>query len=161
MDIKIKDFFTNSETLDYLVLRQLSHMNSSWELIWDPIADEYVRENGTFAGLLNDLIVELATTSPPAQYHDNEDALAEYIIQRQKWKIKKVGNRWIGADYESVLEQGGFQDIDEVHLVKAAAGRIKGAIDRKQLHFDDIEEGHKKILAGVLAIILYHRKNRV
>lgn len=158
MDQSIHNFFKNSDFVDYLVLRQLSHINLSWELTWDRATNEYKREEGTFAGLLNDLIVELSNTPPPEKYHDNEDALAEYVIQNLKWDIKKVGNKWIGADYDSILEQGGFEDIDEKHLVQAAAGRIKGAIDRNQLHFDDMEESHRRILAGVLAIILYHRE---
>jgi len=158
MDESIKIFFRKSDILDYLVLRQLSHINLSWELTWDDETNEYEREEGTFAGLLNDLVVELANTPPPEKYHDNEDALAEYVKQNQKWDIKKVGNRWVGAGYESILEQGGFKDIDEKHLVQAATGRIKGAIDRNQEHFDDMEESHRRILAGVLAIILYHRE---
>lgn len=158
MDQSIKDFFKKSAILDYLVLRQLSHISLSWELIWNPETNEYEREEGSFAGLLNDLIIELANTPPPPKYHDNEDALAEYVKQNLNWGIKKVGNRRVGADYESILEQAGFKDIDEKQLVQAAAGRIKGAIDRKQRHFDDMEESHRSILAGVLAIILYHRE---
>jgi hypothetical protein len=42
--------------------------------------------------------------------------------------------------------------------VQAAAGRIHAAIDRGQLHFDDMEWSHQVILAGVLAAILYHRE---
>lgn len=157
MNNDIKDFFANSETLDYQVLRQLAHLDIRWELIWDDEAKEYVREEGNFSGVLNDLITELATTNPPAKYHDNEDALAEYVKQNLKWNISKVGNRWVGEDYESILEQGGFDDVDQTHLINAAAGRIKGAIDRNQKRFDDMEESHRKILSGVLAIILYHR----
>lgn len=157
MDKFIKDFFSNSDTLDYLVTKQLSHICQSWELTWDFDKEEYEREEGTFAGLLNNLIVELANSPIPARYHDNEDALAEYVKATHNWKIQKVGNRWEGADYQSLLEQGGFKDIDETNLVQAAAGRIKAAIDRGQMHFDDVEESHRHVLAYVLAIVLYHR----
>ena len=58
-----------------------------------------------------------------------------------------------------MLEQGGFNDIDEKNLVLSACGRVKAAIDRGQLHFDDMEKFHRKMLADVLAIILYHRDN--
>lgn len=159
MDKSVKDFFANSDSLDTFVLRPLSHINSTWELTWIDADDEYKKEEGSFAGVLNDLIIELANTQPPAKYHDNEDALAEYVRVNLKWKIQKVGQRWIGEDYQSILEQGGFDDIDETHLVQAAAGRIKGAIDRNQKHFDDMEESHRKILAAVLSIILYHRQH--
>ncbi|MCG7855485.1 hypothetical protein MD537_00770 [Flavihumibacter sediminis] len=156
---KIKEFFANSETLDYMSLRQLSHISLNWELFWNHGKKEYVREDGSFASLLNDLINEMANTTPPAKYHDNEDVLAQYVIDELKWKIEKVGNRWVGDSYESILEQGGFNDIDEKNLVLAATGRVKAAIENGQLHFDEMEEGHQNILAGVIAIILYHRYN--
>jgi hypothetical protein len=159
MDQRIRDFFANSETLDYLSLRQLSHITLSWELFWDHEKNEYVREDGSFASLLNDLIEEMSAIIPPAKYHDNEDVLAQYVIEKLNWDIKKVGNRWIGGDYQSILEQGGFNDLEERNLVQAATGRVVAAIDHGQLHFDEMEEGHQKILAGVMAIILYHRDN--
>ena len=159
MDQRIRDFFANSETLDYLSLRQLSHITLSWELFWDHEKNEYVREDGSFASLLNDLIEEMSAIIPPAKYHDHEDVLAQYVIEKLNWDIKKVGNRWIGGDYQSILEQGGFNDLEERNLVQAATGRVVAAIDHGQLHFDEMEEGHQKILAGVMAIILYHRDN--
>lgn len=159
MDSTVKDFFANSNSLDYLVLRQLSHISLSWELQWDHNKNEYIRDDDSFAGLLNDLILELANTASPPKYHDNEDTLAEYVKERLNWRIEKVGNRWIGNDYESILEQGGFNDLDEKNLIQAAAGRVKASIEHGQPHFDDMEEGHQKILAGVLVIILYHRDN--
>lgn len=160
MNDSIKAFFSNCEYLDYLVLRPLSHINPNWELMWNSRADEYIIEDDSFADKLNQLVFELAATNPPARYHDNEDALAEYVIQSLNWNLKKIGNRWVGSNYESILEQGGFHDLDEQNLVQAATGRIWAAINRGQVHFDEMEESHQKILAAVLAIILYHRNNR-
>lgn len=157
MTNNFKDFFANCELLDYMVLRPLSHMNLSWELTWDSENKEYEREEGTFASLLNDIIIEISNTTPPSKYHNNEDCLAEYVKQSLKWNIYKQGSRWVGNDYKAILEQGGFKDINEQNLVEAAAGRIKAAIDRGQNNFDDMEESHKKILAAVLSIIIYHR----
>jgi hypothetical protein len=157
MNDEIKDFFANSELLDYLALRPLSHINGNWELIWDIEKEEYEREEDSFAGKLNDLILELARTTPPTKYHENEDKLAEYVKKHLNWSVNKVGNRWEGEDYQVILEQGGFHDINENELVKAATGRIQAALDRGQFHFDDMEESHRKILGGVLCIILYHR----
>ena len=54
MNYTIKEFFANSDQLDYLVLRPLSHINMSWELTWDFDNQEYEREEGAFASLLND-----------------------------------------------------------------------------------------------------------
>lgn len=159
MDKKIKDFFASSDFLDYMVLRPLSHINMSWELTWSSEDNEYKREEGTFATLLNDLISELSNTVPPAKYHDNEDCLAEYVKQSLNWNIYKQGGRWVGVDYDVILEQGGFKDINEQNLVHAATGRIKAALDRGQNHFDDMEDFHKRMLAAVITIIIYHRQS--
>ncbi len=157
MNKEIIDFFADSELLDVLVTKPLSHINGNWELIWDSEKEEYEREEGSFAEKLNDLILELAGTIPPSKYHENEEKLAEYVKEHLNWSVNKVGKRWEGEDYKAILEHGGFHDINESELVKAATGRIQAAIDRVQFHFDDMEESHRKILAGVLCIILYHR----
>jgi hypothetical protein len=157
MLISINEFFLNSSTLGRLVLRPLSHINENWELIWDEEKQEYEPEEESYAELLNQLIKKLACIEPPSKYHKNEDYLAEYVRANLNWNLNKVGGRWIGEDYHVILEQGGFHDINLANLKLAAAGRIKAAIKRGQLHFDDMEQSHQKILAYVLAIILYHQ----
>lgn len=156
--IDTKTFFHNSDLLDRLILRPLSHIKSNWELTWNNKKQKYENEKDSFAQLLNQLVKELGSVNPPARYHDNEDCLAEYVKSNFNWKIKKVTGRWEGEDYAAILENGGFHDSDEENLILAAAGRIKAAINRGQLHFDDMEQSHQKILAEVLAIILYHRE---
>lgn len=153
-----KLFFRNSELLDYLVLRPLSHIEPNWELTWDEESERYVLEDDSFADLLNALVEDLASCSPPVRYHDNEDRLAEHVKVKLGWNIKKVGVRWVGADYQSILEQGGFKDIDQSDLLQAAAGRIKAAVNRGQVCFDEMDESHRWILGAVLSIILYHRQ---
>jgi hypothetical protein len=153
----MNSFFSDSQWIDYEVLRPLSHIHMNWELRWDAKNQSYVVEEDSFAETLNALIKELEGISPPARYHDNEDRLAEYVRDNLKWPISKVGARWVGADYESILEQGGFDDIDETNLLLATAGRIKAAQIRNQHHFDDMEESHQHMLATVLSVILYHR----
>jgi hypothetical protein len=155
--LRMSPFFENSTLLDHAVLRPLSHIKDNWELTWDPETGAYADEENSYAVMLNDLIEELDGTTPPARYHDNEDRLAEYVREKLKWPIRKEGNRWVGADYESIIEQGGFNDLDEQHLLQAAAGRIRAATDRGQKQFDEMEESHRRMLAGVLSIILYHR----
>lgn len=157
MDYRIKQFFSYSDSLDYLSLRQLSHLSLNWELSWYAENEKYVCEVNSFAGLLNNFFDEMARTIPPVKYHDNEDVLVNYLIKKSKWPIRKEGYRWVGDNYESILEQGGFDDLDEYNLVQAATGREIAAINLGQKRFDDMEEGHQKILAGVIAIILYHR----
>lgn len=159
------DFFINSELLDYEVLRPLSHIKPYWETTWNPKTQEYEKEEGSYAGLLNQLIEEIRNTIPPARYHDNEDRLAQYVVQHLKWPLCKKGMRWVSLkgppmgidDYGVILQQGGFHDINEKELISAAAGRIKAAVDRSQNHFDEMEESHRRILAAVLSTILYHR----
>lgn len=154
----MKSFFKESELLDYLVTRPLSHIRPNWELAWDSGSEEYSDEEDSFAAMLNGLVGELEQIEPPAHYHDSEDRLAEYVRDGPlKWPIRKVGRRWVGADYEAILEQGAFQDIDQVELTNAASGRIKAAKDRGQAGFDDMEESHRRMLGAVLTIILYHR----
>ena len=153
----MNNFFENSEYLDRMVLRPLSHISINWELRWNEEKEEYETEGDSLASELNNLIKEINNTNPPISYHDNEDALAEYLKEKMNWNIQKIGNRWNCPDYGRLLEQGGFGDIDESHLVKASAGRIEAAKNFDQLNFDEMEAGHQKILAFALSSIIYHR----
>jgi hypothetical protein len=155
----MKSFFahSDSDSLDREVLRPLSHIRGNWELHWDHSTHRYVEEDDSYAKRLNELIAELDTATPPARYHDNEDRLAEYVRATLKWPIRKEGARWVGADYESIIEQGGFDDVDQKDLLLAAAGRIRAAQARGQDHYDRMEKSHRRLLAAVLSVILYHR----
>lgn len=139
------------------VLRPLSHVMECWELTWDFEGEKYLAEEGSYAALLNELLKELGIVSPPARYHDSEDRLAEYVIEHLKWPILKVGGRWVGADYDSVIEQGSFHDRNERDLTLAAAGRIRAAQILRQKHYDHMEPSHRRMLAAVLSIILFRR----
>lgn len=161
----VKDFFAWSDWVDHEVLRPLSHIRANWEITWDHDAREYRPEDDSFAELLNELVDELDTCDPPSRYHDNEDVLGEYVQRKFNWGVKKVGRSWVGSDdgrlgpddYIVLLQQGAFDDEGQAGLVRAAAGRIQAAIVRGQTHFDQMEESHQYMLAGVLASILYHR----
>ncbi len=153
----MRDFFGWSETLDHIALRPLSHIRPNWELTWDREAGTYVEEEDSFAGLLNKLIDEMDELDPPASYHDLEDEIAESCRQSLKWKIQKKGSRWVGEDYLAILEQGGFDDVDQHNLVLAAVGRVRAAMDHGQITFDQMEIGHRNILGGIIANILYFR----
>jgi hypothetical protein len=154
---EIREFFAWSDRLDHDVLRPLSHIRSNWEALWNHVEQRYEPEDDSFAEDLNVLIDDLATTAPPKRYHDNEDVLANYVIETLKWPIRKEKGRWVGADYYSILEHGGFQDVDQAELLAAASGRIHAAIRSGQTHFDQMEESHQKMLCAVLTIVLYHR----
>ena len=63
----------------------------------------------------------------------------------------------MGLDYAAIIEQGGFGDDGESELCLAACGRIVAALERGQIHFDEMEVGHQRMLSNVLAVIIYHR----
>ena len=48
MDKRIKDFFNWSDSFDYLVTRQLSHIRSNWELTWNHEEEEYESEEDSY-----------------------------------------------------------------------------------------------------------------
>ncbi|WP_348761083.1 hypothetical protein [uncultured Salinisphaera sp.] len=151
------DFFERSHFLDYEVLRPLSHIRAHWELSSGYDGCHFEIEEDSFAKELGELIDELEETSIPARYHDNEDRLAEYVREKFKQEINKVGNRWVGNDYRIILQDAGILDIDEKNLVQSAKGRIVAAQKRNQNHYDDMEPGHRKMLGVILTLILFHR----
>lgn len=157
MDRRIISFFSSSDIFDHMVTRQLSHIKSNWELTWDKKEEKFEQEEDSYAEIINELLTELSLLQPPKSYHDNEDELAEDCKQYLRWPIFKSGKFWRGMEYVSILEQGGFSDEDQKNLCLSIAGRIRAAINRHQFHFDDMEKSHQKILADVIAIILYHR----
>jgi hypothetical protein len=150
-------FFADSIYLDRYVLKPLSHIMGCWELSWDSEKEQYEEEESSYAAALNMLLEELTIASPPAAYHDNEDRLAEYVVKHLHWPIRKIHGRWVGMDYECVIEQGSFHDFNEQDLILAAAGRIRAAVRRGQKHFDRMEPSHRRMLAAVLSIILFRR----
>lgn len=153
------EFFGHSDYLDHMVTRPLSHIKHKWKLTWDQANMQYKPEENSYADLLNRLIKELDSVTIPNNYHNNEDELALYVLNNLRWSIKKVGVRWEGVDYDSILEQGGFHDIDQSHLLIASAGRIHTARKYGQMHFDEMEESHRRMLGALIAIILYHRSD--
>ncbi len=154
---RLKRFFANSALIDHMVLRPLSHIRPNWDLTWDDANFSYEIEDESFAAQLNKLIDDLASCPVPQRYHENEDVLAEYVATHLRWPIRKVNRRWIGDDYDAILEQGGSRDVDQENLLAAAAGRIQAALVRGQSHFDDMEESHRRMLAAVMSIMLYWR----
>lgn len=157
MDQRVLNFFRLSDVFDHMVTRQLSHIKSNWELTWDREHEKFESEEDSYADIINELILEISNIEPPKVYHDNEDQLAEYCRDSLNWKILKDGKRWKGMEYVSILEQGGFDDVQQRNLCLSVSGRLRAAIIRGQLNFDDMEESHQRILADVIAIILYHR----
>lgn len=153
----VRRFFAQSDWLDRMVLRPLSHIARNWEARWDNEDRRYRPEPFSFANDLNQVVELVAICPRPSNYHNNEDALVERVVLDIKWPLQKKGRRWIGVDYAALLERGGFRDLDQRNLVAAAAGRVNAALDHGQTHFDNMEDGHLYMLAALLSIIIYHR----
>jgi hypothetical protein len=156
---QISKFFANCMWLDSSVLRPLSHIAPNWEASWDGDNQCYKAEADSFADDLNAIITQIANTENPMRYHDNEDNLAERVLRDLNWPIQKKGNFWSGADYQSILEQGSFDDIEQQNLITAATGRVQTAMELGQMHFDDMEQAHLNILAAIMTIAIYQRDN--
>ena len=150
-------FFEKSEWLDYYITKPLSHIRRNWELTWDDENNCYAPEDDSYAEELNKLIEEIGKTTIPESYHNNEDFLAEHVKSHLGWNIDKNNGRWENADYTSILEQGSFSLNGVDNLLQAIAGRIETARQYEQLHFDEMEEGHMRILALAMSVILYQR----
>lgn len=155
------NFVKHSELFDYMVTRPLDHILPNWELMWDDNTNRFIPEEDSFAEKVNKMLDELVDMPIPDKYHDNEDILAEYVQKHHNWNIVKVNGRWISYDYREILNQGSFGDADQKNLLAAAKGRIAAAIQHGQTKFDDMEYGHQRILAMVLASILYQRSNDI
>lgn len=154
MNLEVKNFFAQSEYLDQMVLRPLSHLDLEWELIQGN--DGYLLEEGNLSAHLINLIDVLASTVPPKKYHDNEDRLAEYLVSMGS-KIQKKGQYWIGDDYGFVLQQASLaHQLNNEELIFSAAGRVVAAIKHKQYKFDEMEEGHQAMLAAILTILVFN-----
>ncbi len=156
-ETELINFIKHSELFDYMVTRPLAHILPNWELMWDDDTNRFTPEEDSFAEKVNEMLDELVSTPIPDKYHDNEDVLAEHIQKYLNWNIVKVHGRWISCDYQAILNQGSFGDEDQKNLLAATKGRIAAAIQHGQTKFDDMEYGHQRILAMVLASILYHR----
>ncbi|WP_289289475.1 hypothetical protein [uncultured Muribaculum sp.] len=154
-------FVKHSELFDYMVTRPLWHILPNWELTWDDNTDHFIPEEDSFAEKVNEMLDELIVTPITDNYHDNEDILAEHVQQNLNWNIIKVHGWWISCDYQDVINQGSFGDEEQKNLLSAAKGRIETAIKHGQSNFDDMEYGHQRILAMVLASILYQRSNDI
>ena len=143
--------------LEYMVFRPLSHIAPNWEAFYDEAEKRYSPEPDSLAFDFNQVVDLIATCPRPPKYHSHEDILAENVAHDLNWQIQKDKNRWVGEDYSLILEQGAFKDTDQHNLIAAAAGRVHTALDLGQMHFEDMEDGHQKVLADLLRAILYHR----
>ena len=155
----VRAFFSRSDVFDHDVTRPLAHVKGGWELTWDDETCRYEHEEDSFAKYVNAMVDDIADTAISPQYHDNEDVVADYVASKPKSGLFKKDGRWVGAEYGFILEQGGFDDIDQGELLTSAIGRVAAAMAFGQTHYDQMEQGHRLMLGDILTIILFHRSN--
>ena len=160
-------FFSGSCLLDGEVLRPLSHVRSNWELMPD-IGGLYEIEEDSFAGMLNSLVSEIAATTPPSDYHSYENSVAAYMnlvrdetytLRKGRWRYAADGRTLSVHELTYMLEQASCDSNDIPDLVLAAAGRVRAALKFEQHHYDEMEGGHRIMLAALLTIILFRRSD--
>ncbi|MEO9168505.1 MAG: hypothetical protein ABI230_08890 [Aestuariivirga sp.] len=161
----VVDFFSSSDLLDHDALRPLSHIKFSWELTSGD-SDIYRPEDDSFAVDLNMLISQIAGASPPANYHYYENSAARlyaylnsdrYALIKGFWCDAPSGIRLSSEEVCGMLEQATAGQDDVPSLVLAAAGRVNAALRFGQTHYDEMEVGHRLMLAGLITIILFRR----
>ncbi|MER8445211.1 hypothetical protein NKH52_18670 [Mesorhizobium sp. M1066] len=151
---QIRDFFARSPFVPGMVLRRLSHIKHNWEVGWDPHSGRYLPEPFSLAADLNEVIDQIAATTPPGRYHDHEDIIVGCVSSI--FSAEKQGGRWRGDDYGFLLEQGLMMSGRLDDLILAATGRVYAAINSGQKHFDDVEHGHLRMLSDILATIVFY-----
>ncbi|PKG39620.1 hypothetical protein [Psychromonas sp. Urea-02u-13] len=152
----MRSFFENSDYFERLVTKPLFYIKPDYELDWKD--GKLIESDDSFAKVLNQLLDKLDSIEAPKNYHLHEDILAEYCSLEEPTVYKK-GKLWLGQDYGWILENGAYEDIDEVNLTFAILGRVKAAFLRKQNTFDEMEERHRAMLSELLQCFIYHREN--
>jgi hypothetical protein len=163
------DFFANSDFLDHVVLRPLSHVAANWELTSIPGPDLYLEEDNSLAGQLNVLIEEISTSNPPRDYHAYENKLAmnypevrsgRYYLEGKLWRDIQSG-KLVEKDFVGhMIEQATAAQNDVPDLVLAAAGRVATAFNFRVAHFDDLDRGHMEMLSVIMTDILFRRSDQ-
>lgn len=160
-------FFGKSEWLDRAVLRPLSHIAPCWDLRRTDTVGVFMEEEYSLAVLMNELILDIARSIPPTDYHAHEDAVIrlrevndEAVYQEGKrWRARRTGKPLSKSSIGGLMEQAaiGYEDVPD--LVLAAAGRVATAMKHGDATFDDLDDGHADMLAEVLTVILFIRAN--
>lgn len=164
-------FFANSAWLDYAVLRPIRHVAGNWELTWDSQSEKYEVETDSLGDHLNVLMYDIATSTPPINYHHHENKLAILYdgIKNGHFKLNRPKKLWIDTTTNSpaskdmvghMLEQASCGHFDVPDLVLSAAGRVATSMRHGVSHFDDLDEGHFEMLAIIMADILFRRSDR-
>jgi hypothetical protein len=165
----VRKFFNNSDLLDHAVLRPIDHVAPNWELTSGGIDGMYIEEDGSLAAHLNVLIEEIATSSPPRDYHSYENALAINYDGVRSGRVYLDGKLWRDAQTGKLvekdmvghmIEQATSAHYDVPDLVLAAAGRVAAAFHFGTTHFDDLDHGHLEMLSIIMTDTLFRRADR-
>jgi len=149
-------FFADSHWIEFYVTRPLQHIAGAYEIDWDEELRQYVPVDvpleTTLVSQLNDVLETVEALEPKQGYHDFEDKILSSMTAR--YPLFKIGKLWLGEDYATMLEYGGWQQQHGILL--AAAGRVRAAKKRGQHHFDEMHEAHRDVLGELLAIAVFY-----
>jgi len=151
---------------DEHVTKPLEHIAGHWELSWDIDNNQFEEEAGSFSPLINQLINELARTPAHKEYHKFVDAdLAaskyaanEIALQNKKWidsrTRKPLTPESIGYFLEQTANGWSLRNI-----ILSIASRIRAAQKAGVKNWDELDDGHKDMLAQLIVVVLYMRSS--
>ncbi|MEO1100252.1 MAG: hypothetical protein AAFW65_00245, partial [Pseudomonadota bacterium] len=120
-------------------------------------------EELSFAPVLNTLIDELAKTPSYADYHQFVDdellasrfAKAVIHLEGKRWKETKTNEPLRPQDIGHYLEQHALGGCSLINLKKSISSRIRAAQKIGDKNWDELDDGHRKMLAELIVVVLY------
>ena len=148
---------------DLEVTKPLSHIAPYYELTWDMEAQKFEEEELSFAPVLNSLIDKLAKTSSHTDYHQfvDDELLASRFaneviyLEGKRWKNNRTKEPLKPEDIGHYLEQHALGGCSLVNLKKSVSSRIRAAQKAGIKNWDELDDGHRKMLAELIVVILY------
>jgi len=164
---RISKFIGWAICFDEEVTKPLEHIAHNYELTWDHEAQRFEEEELSFAPILNSLIDELAKTSSYADYHQfvDDELLASSFaneviyLEGKLWRETKTQEPLNPEDIGHYLEQHTMGGYLPVNLTKSVSSRIRAAQKAGVENWDDLDDGHRKMLAELIVVILYISSN--
>lgn len=164
---RISNFIGWTICFDLEVTKPLEHIAHNYELTWDHDAQKFEEEELSFAPVLNLLIDELAKTPSYDHYHkfvDDELMASRFAneviyLEDKRWRESKTREPLKPEDIGHYLEQHTIGGYIPRNLTKSVSSRIRAAQKAGVNNWDDLDDGHRKMLAELIVVILYISSN--
>ena len=125
--------------------------------------DDVTRMLSHIAPFINILIDELARTPSYSNYHqfmDEELAASQFankeiFLKNKRWRAMDTKLPIEHEDIGHYLAQHTLSTFSLNNLTRTVSSRIRAAQKNKVLNWDDLDRGHRKILAEIIMVILY------